>query len=163
MVENQVNFDPYMFSVIPISVVLHSYLFWLIEPLSFHSHQSAPAQPNSQFYKNPSSSHPTAFSPQITANQATRALPFQGSTNTHATHTATASSNDWIPISQPSGLPVSTSHSQLSTSRPAISNSPIFQETASNFDAFTFNNIKSTEGNTFKPGYMWYAFSVMLK
>ena len=121
--------------------------------MSFHSSQPAATEPL-QFYKNPSSSHSTAYSPQITANQATRTLPFQGSINVHATRTAvTASSNDWIPISPPNGLPITASYSQLSISRPSISNGPILQDTASNFDAFILGDGKSMEGNAFIPDY----------
>jgi hypothetical protein len=126
-------------------------LFLLIEPLPFHSYESEPTQPL-KFRKMPSPSHPTPYSPQITANQATltRAVPFQESTNVRATPTVKDSSNDWIPISQPNG-PVATSYSQLSTSRPASSNSPILQDTASDFDAFTLNN----GNNTFIPVASW--------
>ncbi|XP_046436835.1 uncharacterized protein LOC124188323 isoform X1 [Daphnia pulex] len=110
------------------------------EPSPFHSHQPAPIQPLK--------SHPTPqHSPQTTANQAafTRAVPFQGPTNVRATPTVNAASNDWIPISQPIGSPITTSYSQLSTSRPTSSNGPIFEDTADNFDPFTFNNGNSNK------------------
>jgi hypothetical protein len=135
LAENQVNFIPYILGYIDNDNVQHTNSFQIIEPSPFHSHQPAPIQPLK--------SHPTPqHSPQTTANQAafTRAVPFQGPTNVRATPTVNAASNDWIPISQPIGSPITTSYSQLSTSRPTSSNGPIFEDTAVNFDPFTFNN-----------------------
>ncbi len=100
-----------------------------------------------KFHEISSPSHPTPHSPQTTANQAafTRAVPFQEPTNVRTTPTVNTASNDWIPISQPNGSPVTASYSQLSNSRPTSFNSPIFEDTADNFDPFTVNN-----GNSFE-------------
>ncbi|KAK4022259.1 hypothetical protein OUZ56_007738 [Daphnia magna] len=108
---------------------------------------------SSNFRAFSSSNHPTASSAIFSRKAAsTRALSNHRYLNTHIVPAKTVSYNDWIPISQPIPLPVTSLNSQTVTNKPPSSNG-LFQSTTSNPSITTLKReeeykIEKTENKT---------------
>ncbi|KAI9555288.1 hypothetical protein GHT06_017803 [Daphnia sinensis] len=133
----------------------HTALGGKSELLPFRLDQPISVQ-SSNFRTFSSTNHPTAFSVSHSNKAAsTRALSNNHRhVNTHIVPAKTVSYNDWIPITQPIQLPVTSLNSDTATNKPPSSNG-LFQSTTSNPSTTTLKReeeyrVEKTENNKTK-------------